>query len=539
MALPDSLRAIADGIAQLRADTGADDAQVGRAVRQAARERDVPAEFHGDPAQVETLYRLAWWVFVRAPARDVRWLLLGPMSLDLIAGGDRGLDELLDDLAALEDGEPVSADDLDLADVPRAALATLQTEGGRGDEVAGADAARLEDILDTAMGALLEDQRAFRRLYGQLTDTFVGEFDELARSGAFEEALHHDHDHHHDHDWDELDSAQAYAERAEHRYTIGDLDGAIEDATAALDLDDDLVAAWIHRGVAFAAQEKLEQAIADFSEALERDPDLIAARINRGLAYYGLDDLEIALEDFEHAIEVEPERGTTYVNRGIVRFGAGDVEGAIADFDRAIALIDEPIVTPYTNRALARRATGDLAGAIEDYKRALQIDPAFADAWASLGYIFLEGGYPEQAIEHFEKAAQLQPYEANHPYNLGNTYAELERYDDAVDAYTQAIDIDPEDVPSYLNRGLARLKLEDFRGAIDDWSQAIDIDPYDPMPYAKRAGVWHLLDQPREAAQDLVQALEVAPNDWEYEEEARRMLDVLAEELGYDPTQRD
>ena len=525
-------------LTQLRNASDLSDRVIAEAVRNAAWRQDVPAPLASDSEREDVAFRLAWWVFVRAPALNVRYFLVGPMSLDLVIGEDRGLDELMDELRQLEESNELDADEeydfpisLDFLDEH---LDTFRRHARLADRVHELGRAELEPPLSESMAMILANEEDFRKLYAEITERFVEEFDELAKSGAFEDVLHGGaHEHVHDQEFAELDSAQEYVERAEERFAKGDLHGAIDDASAALELEADSVQAFLQRGVARAAHEDVEDAIDDFGEALEREPECLPALINRGLAFYGNRQFEEALEDFDTAVEVDPEAPEIYANRGIVRFALDDQEGAEADFDKAIDLDPDSVI------AMVHRAAGEVREAVLDYQKALELDENYAEAWAALGYIFLDTQYFDKAINHLDRAIELQPYAAEHYYNRGNAYAGGEDFAQAIEDYSRAIDLDEEDVESYLNRGLAKLKRQDFNGAIDDWTRAIEIDPYNPMPYAKRAGVWNMLDQTTEAARDLHQAMELAPEDWEYADFAHEMLNDIVEQMGYDPTQKD
>ncbi len=526
-------------LAKLRNRDILSDRDIAEAIRSAAWRQDVPATLAGDEAAEALVFRLAWWLFVRAPSLDVRYFLIGPMSLDLAVRGERTLDEVMDELRSVEEsGGGDEADvptDVDFLEEHRA---TFQKHASLVDEIDQLDRDALTEPIAESMTTILANEGQFRKLYAALTDQLVEEFDELARSGAFEDVMHgHAHDHTHE-DYEALDSADDYVARAEERFAHGDLHGAIDDCNAALELDPDQVDAYLQRGVARAAHDDIQDAIVDFGEALQREPENVAALINRGLAYYGTEQFDEALVDFDDAADADPEAAEVFANRGIVRAALGDADGAVDDFDQAIEL-DPASVIAYTNRALVHRSEGDLREAILDYQKAVDLDPNYAEAWSALGFIFLSTEYFEEAVEHLSRAIELQPFAGEHYYNRGNAYAGLEEFEKAIEDYTKAIELDEEDIQSYLNRGLARLKRQDFNGAIDDWTRAIDIDPYDPMPYAKRAGVWNLLDQPAEAANDLHHALELAPDDWEYKDFANDMLADIVEQMGYDPSQMD
>jgi tetratricopeptide (TPR) repeat protein len=80
-------------------------------------------------------------------------------------------------------------------------------------------------------------------------------------------------------------SAEQFFNRALKKYNSGDLQGAIEDNTHAIQLK----------------------------------PDYVDAYNNRGSAYYDQGDFKAAVQDYDRAIQLKPDYALAYNNRGIVR----------------------------------------------------------------------------------------------------------------------------------------------------------------------------------------------------------------------------
>ncbi len=109
--------------------------------------------------------------------------------------------------------------------------------------------------------------------------------------------------------------------------------------------------------------------------------------------------------------------------------------GALAPKDRAAT---------YINRGIVRAFHDDLQGALNDYDKALQIKPAFAEAFA----------------------------------NRGNVYIRMERFDDALAALNTALSLDlinPERV--YYNRAIVYEKQGRMREAYLDLKKAASLAP--------------------------------------------------------------
>lgn len=527
----DALDKLHGQIETVKDETDAGDRVVARATENILRRQEVVEPFHDNPDHRDALFRLAWWMFVRAPALDIRHFIFSSMALDVIQSGTRDLESTFQDLKnlegtyTLEDPAPSPIEETDEIKEIRTAF---ETAGDHVDEIFDHGGDEIQELMTNVVAKLLESKDLFQELSRNIAEDLMEEFGDLAESDAFEDAMHTplgEGGHGHAEDYEELDEADAYVERGDERYEQGDLDGAIDDYTEALEMGGDDTDIYRKRGVARAAMNDVDGAIEDWSTALELDPENVEARVDRALVFYEDEQPQRALDDYDKAAEIE-ERPEIFANRGVARFQTGDVEGAKEDLDHALDLDDES-VPAYLNRALVRQATGDLAGAFDDYDTVLEIDPENADAYASRGYLRLEQGELDAAVSDFREATELRPYDPTSYYNLGNAYAEQGEWEDAIEQYDKAIELDPEDPQAYSNRGSAKIQLKDFHGAIDDWNEATELDPYNPVPYVKRAGVWQMLDQEDDAMEDLRKALEVAPEDWPL----RPRVEKMAEEL--------
>jgi tetratricopeptide (TPR) repeat protein len=533
MSPQDALQKLREQIDDVQEATDTGDREIAGAVENILQRQEVVEPYREDDEHRDTVFRLAWWMFVRAPALDIRHFVFSSMALDVVQSGTRSLEKSFEDLANLETSysldnpAPLPTDDNERV---RKLQASFKSGADQLDELFDYDGDKLQDLITDIVGKLLQEEDFFRDLSRTIAEDLMDQFGDLADSGAFQEAMHTpmgDDAHDHAEDYDELGRAEDYVQRGHERYEEGDVDGAVDDYTEALDIGGDDPDVYRKRGVARAAMNDVDGAIEDWTQALELDPDHVEARVDRALAYYEDQQPEKALEDFNKAVEHE-ERAEIFANRGVARFQTGDVEGAREDLNRAIDMDDES-VPAYLNRAMLRQATGDLVGAFKDYDKVVEIDPENADAFASRGYLRLEQGELDDAVEDFQKAIDIRPYDASNYYNLGNAYAEKAEWEKAIEQYDEAIELDPEDPQAYSNRGSAKIQLEDFHGAIDDWNEATDLDPYNPVPYVKRAGVWNMLDEEEEALKDLDKALEVAPDDWELRPRVVQMVAELTD----------
>lgn len=175
-----------------------------------------------------------------------------------------------------------------------------------------------------------------------------------------------------DHADSPLQSATASFNRAETRYDLQDLAGAVADFSRVLQLTPEDAVAYNNRGVVQAAQRAYPQAVQDFGQALEIDTDLSSAWCNRGWLQMHYGKFSQAVTDFSQAISSEPTLAVPYFYRGNARQKLRDISGAIVDYSQAIQHSRE-IAFLYCYRGLAYRHQGDVARAITDLEMAASL----------------------------------------------------------------------------------------------------------------------------------------------------------------------
>src|SRR2546423_10008942 len=113
----------------------------------------------------------------------------------------------------------------------------------------------------------------------------------------------------------------------------GDLDGAIEDYTRAINLSSHLDTRknpTTRSGNSFTAGD------ASSEEITVIDPLTANAYTNRGLARYRKGDYGGAIEDYDRALRIRPGLAAAYLNRAAALRATGDTVAAIRDLDREI-----------------------------------------------------------------------------------------------------------------------------------------------------------------------------------------------------------
>ncbi|MCO5168905.1 MAG: tetratricopeptide repeat protein [Planctomycetes bacterium] len=313
------------------------------------------------------------------------------------------------------------------------------------------------------------------------------------------------------------DGAAAHVERARARLELGDEEGALADASRAVELEPERAAAWVVRARARHAARDREGALGDARRAVTLDPSSEEAWLTLGGALRATRDLPGALEALDRAVALAPTSAWALRARAQARLAAGDAAGARQDADAAVELAPrDPGVR--VGRAVVREGLGDLTGALDDLAAALEVDPEHATALSHRGAIRLRMRRPEEAFADLTRAIELAPGKrlvagaalANRAL-LRHDRGDLEGALQDVEA---ALRLDSSLGRAYLVRASVRVARQDLDGAREDLDRALRHDPDDPDALANRGSLRAHAGDVAGALADLDRAVELRPRSF-------------------------
>jgi tetratricopeptide (TPR) repeat protein len=149
------------------------------------------------------------------------------------------------------------------------------------------------------------------------------------------------------------------------------------------------------------------------------------------------------------------------------------------------------------------------------FQLALRDDPSAAEALYGLGSVYLQQEKAEKARQSFERALQLR---ANYPgtlpnawNNLGILAARAGRTDEAVQNFLQALQIDPDHLIALDNLGNAYREKRRWEDAKTVLRRALQLNPEDPEANYSLGMVFAQLDDTAHAYEYLQKALAARP----------------------------
>lgn len=140
-----------------------------------------------------------------------------------------------------------------------------------------------------------------------------------------------------------------YYNRAQLHTDLGELDDAMTDLNAAIEIKPDYAEAYLQRAIVSFEDEKFKNAIRDCDKAIELKPTLADAYYYRAMSKGGNGNDKSAIDDFSAAIDINPNHDNALSHRGSAKYLSGNLKGACLDWDKAMQLGNDDAEMNYLN----------------------------------------------------------------------------------------------------------------------------------------------------------------------------------------------
>jgi len=201
--------------------------------------------------------------------------------------------------------------------------------------------------------------------------------------------------------------ADVYCNRAQARGALGNLAGAVVDATAAIRLNPHH--AWAYRtlGGIHIVQGRLKAALVSCDEAIRIDPFLAEAYNTRAGARLLLGESHAALVDCNQAIQLGPQLWGAYITRGNVRYHLHD-QSAADDYQTSFEINPAGYVRNMV-RLIADQLRREADSVFANCAEHLRANPQDTTSYARRGMALLLLGKDDEAQEDFDRVVLLRP----------------------------------------------------------------------------------------------------------------------------------
>ena len=301
---------------------------------------------------------------------------------------------------------------------------------------------------------------------------------------------------------------------------LGWIDKAVESYAIALHLDPNSPSAQYglkvlgryQLGLIQARKGAFEKAKTQYHRAIQLDPELSLPHFQLGYLLTQQGQFEEAVPFYQKAIALYPNHTGAYYQLANAYFRMGRQD----EGKRQLEKFQEIKAKERFNLAERSLKKGEIDEALTAFQRTLDMDAAFAPAYARLSAIALQQNDLEAAVEYLQRALEIRPNFAAGHYQLGSIYHKQGAIEKAIEAFEAALTLNPNFVPAC--NALAWLYAESEKNldkAVTLATKAVKLQPtashWDTLAYALyNAGRY------TEAAEAIARALDLQPDDLDY-----------------------
>ena len=241
-------------------------------------------------------------------------------------------------LAVLDIGSSLENYDLDkaLADANRAVELSVAGDGVYYDAGVFYNRGRIHNYRNEPVDAISDFTQAIK-INPEFNEVYINRGNVYTRTAQFDLA-HADFNKAIELRPDSVDALQgrveAFLEASDQdkKWKDYDLDSALKDANAALELDGGNAVSYLLRGKVYSRLGKLDQALADLNQTVEMESGMAWGYQERGFIYAAMGKTDAAVADFYKAISLDPGDAWNYAGLGDVLYDAKRHPEALAAY---------------------------------------------------------------------------------------------------------------------------------------------------------------------------------------------------------------
>jgi len=302
---------------------------------------------------------------------------------------------------------------------------------------------------------------------------------------------------------------EAYWYQYQHKKNSDWIEKALLSCNRAIQIDSNLLQAYITRGVIYRKTGRFDDAIRVFQQALQLEPQYYDAQIELATTYEEAERLIEAETSYKKAIKLRPSYWTAFSYLGYFYWRFGRLSEAENIYRKITGLMPENI-TGYNNLGALYIQSGKNEQAMAVLEKSISIKPS-EQACSNLGALYFYQRRYADSVAMLEEAANLA--EDNHLIwgNLADAYRfTLGSKEKTRAAYQRAIKLAKEQLAinqydTHLRSSLAYYYAAsgDHKKAIDEISKAQELTPNDISVLQKCIQIFELTNQREQALQAL------------------------------------
>ncbi|MFB3916833.1 MAG: tetratricopeptide repeat protein [Terriglobales bacterium] len=217
----------------------------------------------------------------------------------------------------------------------------------------------------------------------------------------------------------------------------------------------------------------LSEAVDDYTRAIELDPNMVEAYINRGYVLNDLQNAEQAAQDFEHVLKSSPDNGVARLGLSFSYLQLHKAKLALDEAQQAQNLLGESGST-HLAMAGAYRQMRLLRPAEKEYRAAIKYAPSDVTLHLALAdTLYHLHRYPD-SLSALNEALALAPDDAAIYAKMAHAHAQMHNREDTLRYVLAAEQEDSDSSAILLDTGDALLTLGDRDAAMKRFERALE-----------------------------------------------------------------
>ncbi|MFM8333565.1 MAG: XrtA/PEP-CTERM system TPR-repeat protein PrsT [Candidatus Methylumidiphilus sp.] len=234
--------------------------------------------------------------------------------------------------------------------------------------------------------------------------------------------------------------------------------------------------AWLLLGEIKRSAGDLPGALDAFTRAVDLNPNNPKARLGRAATYIATGKLAEARQDADMVIKAAPELPMALYTLGVIEFQSNKLDEAKELLSKVNSRAPDHLPTAYLLGAIAYQKN-ELEQSEYFLSKVVTMSPDNLPATKLLAATRLKRGNAEEAIKLLKPWAEKEQKDAQLFAILGSAYLKTKQYDQGISYLGKAAELAPDIASVRAELGLGKIAAGKMDQGVDDLKSAVGIDP--------------------------------------------------------------
>jgi len=283
--------------------------------------------------------------------------------------------------------------------------------------------------------------------------------------------------------------------------------------------------------------------------------------LNIGMQHFSSKNFDSAEESFLNLVSLDATSRDGYFYLGLIKFINKEFEASVEFYNNALEIIPEDKdILEYLSKSYLAMEEFELAAealekitefaeskdiwlsigniyaeleytdqAKEAFNNAIDIDEEYFEAYKALGEVLYNTEFYDEAIKPLETASTASPEDDDLQKKLAKCYHKTGKLESAIENYKQMVIDQPDNKTAYMNLAGAYRETNQNNEALKVLNDLKTLDPENPKVYLRLADVYIVLEEFAKAIHNANKAIELNAELYE----SYRVLASIHQNIGY------